>query len=111
MVSLLNTSKEFLLKYGENIDTTTTLVGTFDRKLSNSQTNKIISRILRSLGAEMVEKVDDGFYTAVTAYTPYIEQSVHFFNKTVNLNIAIRYNAYEDLTYIIIATPLITTTY
>ena len=111
MVSLLGKSKEFLLKYGEDINTTLTIVGTYDGKLSNSDSYKIMKKLLRNIDGKIVEEVEDEFYTSITAYTPYLDEAIQFFDKNINLHMAIRYNAYKDLTYIWIATPLITTTY
>ena len=111
MVSLLNKSNEFFSKYGETIDTTTTLKGAINGKLSKNETNKLIKKLLRNVNGEVVERAEDDFYTSVAAYTPYLQKAIQFFSNTVNLHMATRYNSHEDVTYIWIATPLITTTY
>ena len=49
--------------------------------------------------------------TSYTVFTPYIDNYIFFFRKRVNLNLAIRYNEYENRTYIWIGTPIITTGY
>jgi len=41
-------------------------------------------------------------------FTPYIEQYIYTGSRKMNLNIAIRFNEYEDKTYIWIGTPIIT---
>ncbi len=44
-------------------------------------------------------------------FTPYIEEYIYTGSRKMNLNIAIRFNEYEDKTYIWIGTPIITIGY
>ena len=53
----------------------------------------------------------DNNLISVSAYTPSIVQAVEVNGQKVNLNLAVRFNSYEDKTYIWLATPVITTEY
>lgn len=87
------------------------ITGTFAGNLDQEQLNEIGRKILRETGAKKVEGAGDGNYISVSAYTPYMERYIRVHGKKVNLNVALRYNSYEDKTYIWLATPVITTEY
>lgn len=87
------------------------ITGTFAGNLDHEQLNEIGRKILRETGAKKVEGVGDGNYISVSAYTPYMERYIRVHGKKVNLNVALRYNSYENKTYIWLATPVITTEY
>ena len=72
---------------------------------------EISGRILTETGAKRIEGIKDRNYISVSAYSPYIQEFIQVRGKRVNLNLAARYNSYEDKTYIWLATPVITTEY
>ncbi|MDR5659708.1 YwmB family TATA-box binding protein [Serpentinicella sp. ANB-PHB4] len=111
MISDLEKSKNVLKKYGNDIDITTSLVGTFPGRLSQEETTNKIDKLIGFAKGKTVEKVTDNIYTSVTAYTPYLGEVIQYGKNTVNFNIAMRYSGYEDQTYLWVATPLITTSY
>lgn len=85
--------------------------GNFRGKLGDSELNLICGRIFESVHASKVEGIRDMGLISVSAYTPDIGRSVEVNGSRINLNLAIRYNSYEDKTYIWLATPVITTEY
>ncbi|MGV8145805.1 MAG: YwmB family TATA-box binding protein [Alkaliphilus sp.] len=105
------TSEKLLSKYGDEIDTTICLVGSYDDKLTEIEKQKIFEKFLCELDAIVIDNVLSKMYTSATLYTPYIYESVEFNGVEVNLQVAIRYNEFENRTYIWIATPFITYTY
>lgn len=90
---------------------TSCITGSIDGRLETSRLNSICSNIFNKTGASRVEGMSDDKLISVSAYTPAIGESVEVNGNRINLNIAIRFNSYENKTYIWLATPVITTEY
>lgn len=87
------------------------ITGHFDGRLNYTQMNDICKRIFKEAGARKVEGMRDGNFISISAYSPVIGNFIRVEENKVNLNLALRYNSYEDKTYIWLATPVITTEY
>lgn len=100
-------------KYKINPNINSCLSGIYDGKLSTERSKDISSNILSVVSAKEVEGIHDNNLISVSAYSPFISSSdsINVNGKKINLNIAIRYNSYENRTYIWLATPVITTEY
>lgn len=98
-------------KYNINPKINSCIVGNYDGKLDRNQLNDIGVKIFKGAQAKKVEGIKDSRLISVSAYSPYIEDSINVNGKKVNLNLAIRYNSFENKTYIWLATPVITTEY
>jgi len=61
--------------------------------------------------AKKVEGITEENLISISAYSPRVKSSILVNEKRVNINLAMRYNSYEDKTYIWLATPVITTEY
>jgi hypothetical protein len=89
----------------------TIITGSFPGRLDKNQEDDVLRRVIKSTGAKKIEGVRDKNLLSVSAYSPFIKESVKVKGKDVNLNLAIRYNSYESKTYIWLAAPVITTEY
>lgn len=98
-------------KYNKKSKISTCITGTFKGKLSSSEIYKKISIALQTVDGYKVEGLVDDNLTSISAFTSNITEYLYTGNKKMNLNIAMRYNEYEDSTYIWIGTPIITTGY
>lgn len=87
------------------------IVGNFNGQLDYLSLNDICLKLLEKANARSVEGIRDGNMISVSAYSPIIKESISANGRKVNLNLAIRYNSYEDKTYIWLATPVITREY
>ncbi|MCX7746355.1 MAG: YwmB family TATA-box binding protein [Clostridia bacterium] len=87
------------------------ITGNYDGKLEYNELNEVCKRIFKDVEAEKVEGMRDENLISVSAYSPFIEDSIKVNGKKINLNLAIRYNSSEDKTYIWLATPVISTEY
>ncbi len=94
-----------------DIEVTTCIVGTYEGKLSDKEKYDKISKFLNSIGGNKIEGMLNESLISVSAYSPNIDRFIYTGNKKMNLNIAMRYNEYEDKTYLWIGTPIITTGY
>lgn len=87
------------------------ITGNFEGKLDNGRLNDICKNVFREVGAKKVEGIRDVNLVSVSAYSPAIRNFIKVKGNKVNLNVAVRYNSYENRTYIWLATPVITTEY
>ncbi|HEY9060898.1 MAG TPA: YwmB family TATA-box binding protein [Pseudobacteroides sp.] len=90
---------------------TACIMGIFDGKKEPKLLDDIFSKVLKEVKALRVEGINDGNTLSVSAYSPLIEDSITVDGKKININLATRYNANEDRTYLWLATPIITTEY
>lgn len=122
-ISMLNTSaiydmavartalEKVLNAYGIRPEVNSCITGCFKGKTGYSELNASCIRIFDSAGARKVEGIREGSLISVSAFTRDIRDGVDVNGGRVNLNLAIRYNSYEDKTYIWLATPVIITEY
>lgn len=104
-------SIEILEAYGKRVEGTISMVGFYQEKKNINEISGIINDISLLLRARIIEELIDDPYTSTTLYSPYLSNSIKYQNKKVNLQLATRYNSYEDRTYIWIASPLVMSTY
>ncbi len=87
------------------------IAGSYDGKLEYDRLNEVCIKVFKEAEARKVEGIRENNLISVSAYTPFISDSIRVSGKKVNLNLAVRYNSYENKTYIWLATPVITTEY
>lgn len=98
-------------KYGIDHEINISITGSVEGKLDDEEMTDIFDKAMRSASAFRVEGISDNGLVSVSAFSPQISETVAAAGKMVNLNIAARYNALENKTYIWIASPVITTEY
>lgn len=111
IVERCNQSREILQAFGNEIETTINIVGTYEGQISDKRIQAIIDKILLDIRGKIIEEVEAETYRSLTIYTPLIQRAIEYDSKRVNLHLAIRYNEYENKTYLYIANPLITLNY
>lgn len=103
--------EEKFRKFGLNPKVNTCIIGCFDGKLDYEEMSRISEIILKGTKAKDIKGIYDNNLISISAYSPYIDNTIELEGKRLNMNIALRYNAYEDKTYIWLATPVITIEY
>ncbi|MCX7842468.1 MAG: YwmB family TATA-box binding protein [Clostridia bacterium] len=98
-------------RYGIEPKVNSCITGYYDGKLEYGRMNDIGLKVFSRAQAKKVEGMRNDKMISVCAYTPEIDQYIRVNEKKINLNLAIRYNNFEDRTYIWLATPVITTEY
>lgn len=104
---IIEEKSEILKQNGVEAEVTTCIVGTFNGKLSSDEINDKIRMTIKKINGKIVEDYYDNNLISVSVYTPLINNHIFTGNKKMNLNVAMRYNEYEDATYIWIGTPII----
>lgn len=87
------------------------ITGSLNGRLKDSELEAICEKVFMTTKADKVEGMRDKDLISVSAFSPSIGNAVRVNGKSVNLNVAIRFNSYEGKTYIWLATPVITTEY
>ncbi|WFA08689.1 YwmB family TATA-box binding protein [Tissierella sp. Yu-01] len=103
--------KNLFEKYERNVEITTCLIGYIDGKLSKTEINDISLKSLHNLSCKIVDEYEDSQLVSYTAYTESIEDYILAGDDRINLNVALRYNEYDNQTLIWIGTPIITSGY
>ncbi|HPT91607.1 MAG TPA: YwmB family TATA-box binding protein [Acetivibrio sp.] len=98
-------------KYKISSKINTCITGCFEGKLNYDALNKVCIRVLKNADAKKVNGITNNNLISVSAYSPGIDNTILENGKKVNMNLAIRYNSYENKTYIWIAIPVITIEY
>lgn len=104
---IIITVKNIYDKFGEKADITTCLIGSFDGKLDEKYVEMKGINAIDKIKGKMVDIYKDDNLVSFTAYTPYIEDNITAGEDKINLNLALRYNKYENKTAIWIGTPII----
>ncbi|HOQ06855.1 MAG TPA: YwmB family TATA-box binding protein [Clostridiales bacterium] len=98
-------------RYGIDHEINITVAGFVEGKLDDDETAEMFDRAMKSADALRVEGINDNGLVSISAFSPYISESVRSGGEKVNFSMASRYNSFEDRTYIWIASPVITTEY
>lgn len=104
-------TREIFTRLNGKAEITTCITATISGKLSRKDKEGKISTVLKELNGKSVETYQDENLVSSSIYTPYIDKYIYTGNKKMNYNIAMRYNEYEDKTYVWIGTPIITIGY
>lgn len=103
--------KSIFEKFDSKVEITTCVLGDFSGELGYNNMEDKINIIKGRYNIEILESfIDDNLYS-YTMYTPLIKEILLIDKKKINLNLAIRYNVYEDKTYIMIGSPIIANGY
>ena len=111
---LLEIKKEVsgvLKKYKVHPKVNSCITGSIAGKYENFQINELCDKILKGAEAEKIFTTRDRNLISVSAYSHILGSTLYVSGKKMNLNLAVRYNALEDKTYIWLATPVITKEY
>jgi hypothetical protein len=96
--------------YGK-VEWTTCITSSYPGKLKDHEKKEILKTVMRSLEVKEIDKMQENNMMNYIGYSKKMKEWIRFGGKKVNINAAIRYNAYNDKTYLWIATPLITISY
>ncbi len=87
------------------------ITGSLNGQMEEREIEKVYKRVFESIKADKVEGMNGDGLISVSAFSPAIKEAISVNGKRVNVNMASRYNSYEERTYIWLATPVITTEY
>jgi hypothetical protein len=89
----------------------TCLVGRLDGKLDKEMWPEKLHKAGQALGATDAELTVQPGYAGMTGFSPELPESIVVGDRRININLAIRYSPYDNRTYVVIASPVITGEY
>lgn len=98
-------------KYNVEPEVTSVITGTFDGKLSEEQQIEKIDKMISTSNSEEVESLKDSYLMSVSLFSKNIDRYIYSGDKKMNLHISMKYNSYDDKTYVLIGTPIIAVAY
>lgn len=87
------------------------ITGTYEGNLQDTQLEKICRNILKEGNAKKVDSMRQENLINVSAFSPVMKDKLSINGKNVNLSLSIRYNKLENKTYLWVATPIVNTEY
>lgn len=101
----------FLQGFHSSPKTFVTFIGAFMGKLNTSKIHELIGCLFKRMGAKVTGGIEDNGLISRTGYSPLLSESLKTGKNLINVNAAMRYNDYENKTYLWVATPVITIEY
>ncbi len=94
-----------------DLKTNISITGSYHGKINYDEEKLIAFDIMKKMNATILEDyITDKVYSVV-GYTKRINEYIYSEKQKININLALRYNEYENKTYLYLATPLITVEY
>lgn len=103
--------KNIYLEKNKKVEITTCLIGTISGKFIEEDIVEKMTKAIYKINGEIVDEYKDSNLISYTAYTDNIDKKIFAGEDRINLNIALRYNEYDDQTLMWIGTPIITSGY
>lgn len=103
--------ENIFMSYEKKAEITTCIIGGFDGKFTEKDIEEKFIKAIHNVNGKIVDVYKDEQMISYTAYTDYIENNILAGEDKINLNVAIRYNEYDNNTLIWIGTPIITSGY
>lgn len=98
-------------KHDKMMNVTSCIVGSIEGEVDIHKNENQILEFIEGLKGKVVEDYKEESVFSISAFTPLIEEYIYTGNEKMNLNIVLRYSQYEDKTYVLIGTPIITVGY
>ena len=90
---------------------TSCVTGSFNGKLDRVYQNQVIDEITEYLEINDIREVKDEYVYSLVGESTLFAQGINILDKNYNVNIAMRYNSEDDITYIWLGTPIISIDY
>lgn len=103
--------EDIFREFNQPMDITTCVLGKFNGDFDEKLAEDRLMEIIHRLDGKIVDEYKDYSLLTYTAYTDLIEKNIITGDDKINLNVALRYNEYDDETLIWIGTPLIASGY
>jgi len=102
---------EVIPKDAVNVNYSSCIIGTYKGKLSKEEVEAKTERALQAINAKKVEGMRNDDMLSISAFSSSVESFVLSRQQRINIQVAVRFSTYENMTYIWIGTPLIPVEY
>ncbi|MBE3102081.1 MAG: YwmB family TATA-box binding protein [Firmicutes bacterium] len=103
--------ESFLNQFSDNPYIGTTYIAGIPGDLGIKSMDEVSNQIFYGLKGKIIEGIQDRELVSKTGYTNSIKNTLITNGEKININVALRYNSYEDMTYIWLGTPIISSAY
>lgn len=107
LLDLKHTVETFMKDRGFKFTYNLGLTGYIEGRLEMDELNNLLKKVFQGVSAKKIEGIRDNNLISISAYSPAVKNYISVDGNKINLNVAIRYNSYENSTYIWLATPVI----
>ncbi len=107
----LDTIFDALCSGCEGPQKSTVVSGYIGGRVDRRAASQIIAKMLNEATAQNVVTVSEGPLVSISAYTSRVPRWLTDGKKSVNINMALRYNSVENRTFLYVGSPLITSEY
>jgi hypothetical protein len=97
--------QKVLTPYTSKLEASCSITGTYNGKLDKQELDDLSTSILKTSKAKKVHYLNKDDTVSVSAYSPLCDEFVLLKDKKVNMELLIRYNSYENKTYITLSSP------
>jgi hypothetical protein len=111
IIPLQEKISKIVKKNGDSPQISTCLIGWLDGKLMDGESQTMLKSAFTAIDGIIVDKLVQDHYVSAIGFSSAIADCLQVNGKRINLNIAIRYSQYENRTYVIIGSPIITREY
>ncbi len=111
MILLQEKINKIVKKIGDSPRISTCLIGWLDGKLMDGESESMLKSAIRAIDGVIVDELQQKQYVSVTGFSSAMQEYLQVGNKKININIAIRYSQYDNRTYVMIGSPIITREY
>jgi len=108
---IINRIENIFKKYENKVEITSCIIGSFSGKFSEKDVEIKSIDAISNVNGKIVDVYKDEQLISYTAYTDSIDNNILAGDDKINLNLALRYNDFDDQTLIWIGTPIITSGY
>ncbi len=98
-------------KFGDSPRISTCLIGWLDGKLMDGESESMLKSAFLAIDGVIVDQLQQEQYVSVTGFSSAMQDYLQVGGIKININIAIRYSQYDNRTYVIVGSPIITREY
>jgi hypothetical protein len=111
IISLQEKLHRIVKNFGDSPRISTCLIGWLDGKLMDGESQDLLKRAFLAIDGVIADKLVQDQYVSVTGFSSAIPDYLQLGGKKMNINMAVRYSQYDNRTYVIIGSPIITREY
>lgn len=111
IMAVRNNISEILQNFNQTPLITTCLEGYLDGKLRKGEWEFCLRDSFAAIDAKIISGLCNEYYASYIGYSKALPEKITVDKQYVNFNIAMRYHEFDDRTYVIIGSPLITIDY
>lgn len=108
---IISVAENVFKEFNQPMEITTCILGSFDGKFNKKEVESKFDTAINQFNGIVVDEYIEDNLISYTAYTDYIDKNIFTGENKINLNVALRYNEYDDKTLIWIGTPIIASGY